>query len=535
MVDPLRAKTKVLVYVTLAFLFGVGLASALEWTKGSYAGPAAAARVEALQSAPERGAVPAEVVEPALALNHAFEAIADAVTPAVTRIQVEKVRAVSVHPRVMPIPEEFRRFFDFPSPDQEQERAIPEFAGGSGFIVSEDGYILTNNHVVGEADKITVWLKDGREFTAKLVGTDPTTDVAVIKIAASGLPTVRLGDSDAARVGEWVLAIGNPGVGGSSLDYTVTAGIVSAKGRPLGIIQGNLEENPALSEIAGYAIENFIQTDAVINPGNSGGPLVNLRGEVIGVNTAIASRTGYYQGYGFAIPVNLARRVMADLMAYGRVRRAWLGIQIRTVTTEDAEYYKLPRVAGVLVSDYGAEDSPAKKAGIQPGDVIVSVDGQPVERSGELQQRIASHQPGDRVTLTVYRDGQPREVQVRLGEAPITAETPKTVVKSGRPEEKLGITVQNLTPALARRLGYERGAGAVIVSVDPYSPAARYGLYQLVREAGSQRIVSINDREVESAEDVKTALQGLKPGEIVSLVLESPQGRRQIVNMRIPE
>lgn len=534
MVDPLRAKAKVLIYVTLAFLFGIGLASGLEWTEGSYAG-LAAARVEALQSAPGRTAIPAEVVQPALALNRAFEAISDAVTPAVVRIQVEKVRTVSVHRRVMPIPDEFRRFFDFPSPDQEQGRAIPEFAGGSGFVVSEDGYILTNNHVVGDADKIKVWLKDGREFTAKLVGTDPTTDVAVIKIEAKGLPTVSFGDSDAARVGEWVLAIGNPGIGGSSLDYTVTAGIVSAKGRPLGIIQGNLEENPELSPIANYAIENFIQTDAVINPGNSGGPLVNLRGEVIGVNTAIASRTGYYEGYGFAIPVNLARRVMADLIAYGRVRRAWLGVAIRTVTTEDAEYYKLPRVAGVLVNDYGAEDSPAKKAGIEPGDVIVAVNGEPVDRSGELQQRIASHKPGETVTLRVYRNGQPRDVQVRLGEAPFTTEAPRTVAKSARPEEKLGISVRDLTPELARRLGYERGGGAVIVGVDPYSPAARYGLYQLVRGEGSLRIVSINGQRIESAEEAKKALQGLKSGDLVSLVLESPAGRRQIVNMRIPE
>src|SRR5690606_25910792 len=217
----------------------------------------------------------------------------------------------------------------------------------------------------------TVTLVDKRTFEAEVVGRDPTTDVAVIKIDAKGLPAIPMGDSDQARVGEWVLAIGNPGFGDSrSLDFTVTGGIISAKGRPLDIIGRELQNHA--SPAASYAIEDFIQTDAVINPGNSGGPLVNLRGEVIGMNTAIASGTGFYQGYGFAIPINLARRVMSDLIEHGHVRRALLGINIVNVTPEDAEVFRLPEIAGALVEDF-AEGSPAQRAGLQRGDVIVEV------------------------------------------------------------------------------------------------------------------------------------------------------------------
>ncbi|MBI4520831.1 MAG: trypsin-like peptidase domain-containing protein [Gemmatimonadetes bacterium] len=522
MVDPLRTKAKVIFFVALAFVFGVGLASSLQWTAGSYAGPAL------LQSGSAAPKVSEDVIAPALALNRAFEAIADAVTPSVVRIESERALNATATRRTVPnIPEEFRRFFDFPLPDD--QTPVPQLAGGTGFIVSEDGYVLTNNHVVSGAEKIRVWLQDGRFFNARIIGTDPTTDVAVIKVDATSLPAVAFGDSDAARIGEWVVAIGNPGIGGSRLDYTVTAGIVSAKGRSLGIIGRELQQNQDMNEMAGYGIENFIQTDAAINPGNSGGPLVNLRGQVIGINTAIASRTGYYEGYGFAIPVNLARRVTSDLIEYGRVRRAWLGVRITPVSPEDAEVYNLPRVAGALINDFSGEESPARRAGIQPGDVVVSVNGEPVEHSGELQQRIASHRPGETVTLRVYRARQPRDIPVRLGEAPFSAETPTTAEAPAPPEEKLGINVEDLTPETARRLGFRRPGGAVIVGVSPYSPAARYGL-----GAGPLRIVEINGRAMSNAADVKSALESVGPGDIVSLVVETPDGTSRIVNMRIP-
>ncbi|MGH7448372.1 MAG: S1C family serine protease, partial [Longimicrobiales bacterium] len=254
-----------------------------------------------------------EAVRQATSLSDAFITIADAVTSAVVRIEVER----SISRESSPLPAGLSDLFDrsqSPSP----ESPVPQLLGGSGFIVSADGYILTNNHVIADADRIVVTLRDKRTLEAEVVGTDPTTDIAVIRVTGASLPTVALGNSDDARVGEWVLAIGNPGFAGESpLDFTVTSGIISAKGRPLNILGAELQ---AVDPVAAqYAIEDFIQTDAVINPGNSGGPLVDLRGTVIGINTAIASSTGYNQGYGFAIPVNLARRVMQDLIAYGYV------------------------------------------------------------------------------------------------------------------------------------------------------------------------------------------------------------------------
>src|SRR5690606_1867227 len=285
----------------------------------------------ALESPPSQPS-PSPALRDATDLSEAFIAIAELVTPSVVRIQVQRAATASPHG---PLPPGFRDFFGLPDGAPQ-----PEIAGGSGFIVSPDGYILTNNHVIDGAERSTVTLVDKRSYTAEVVGRDPTTDVAVVRIDARDLPAARLGDSEDARVGEWVLAIGNPGFSEvSTLDFTVTSGIISAKGRPLQIIGSELQanRNPA----AVYAIEDFLQTDAVINPGNSGGPLVNLRGEVIGINTAIASGTGFYQGYGFAIPVNLARRVMSDLIEHGHVRRALLGINIVNVTPEDAEVFRL--------------------------------------------------------------------------------------------------------------------------------------------------------------------------------------------------
>jgi serine protease Do len=263
----------------------------------------------------------------------AFAAVAQRITPAVVRIETEK------------LPTE-RRGSWLPRPLQnlmpgDTTTSPPEMAGGSGFIVSPDGYILTNNHVVEGADIITVTLHNKRSFQARVTGLDPTTDVALIKIDATALPYLPLGDSDRARVGEWVLAIGNPGFqDASTLDFTVTGGIISAKGRPLNVLNsGNGTE-------LNFAIEDFIQTDAAINPGNSGGPLVNIRGEAIGINTAIASTTGFNEGYAFAVPSNLARRVMTDLLEHGRVRRPLLGISIKDITQEDAEIYGLSVIAG---------------------------------------------------------------------------------------------------------------------------------------------------------------------------------------------
>jgi len=339
--------------------------------------PSTALSASTAQSPAPRG----DVVRPVAELSDAFIAISEAVMPAIVRIESEYHAGAGAE---RALPPELREFFDRPGAGD-----VPRRSGGTGFIVRSDGYVLTNSHVVSGAGAVHVTLFDKRRFEATVIGLDPTTDVALLKLDATGLPVMRLGDSEALRVGEWVLAIGNPGFGGlSTLDFTVTSGIVSAKGRPLNILNTELEmaEDGPPSE---YAIEDFIQTDAVINPGNSGGPLVNLNGEVVGINTAIASGTGFYQGYGFAIPVNLAQRVMDDLLEHGRVRRALLGVSIRDVGVEDADVYGLPAIAGVLVQDF-SDGSPAERSGLRRHDVIVSVDGRPVERGGKLQRLIGA-------------------------------------------------------------------------------------------------------------------------------------------------
>ena len=329
--------------------------------------------------------------------------------------------------------------------------------GGSGFIISEDGYVMTNNHVVENAERITVSLQDGRKFRAEVVGTDPTTDIAVIKVGGEGLPTASLGSSAEVKVGEWVLAIGNPGfaqIGAPmpDLDYTVTAGIVSALGRSLRLINRSLRADPEFTGNTGVAIEDFIQTDAVINSGNSGGPLVNLRGQVIGINTAIVSRTGSYQGYGFAIPIDLAHRVMEDLIAHGRVRRAYLGISIDAVGEADAESLGLPDVSGALVQTL-TRGAPAERAGLRKYDVITAVDGEKVISGNDLQHKIALKAPGDPVTITVYRDGQPREITARLGEADLTEDVAAAPPPTREVANQIGIVEVATSTRGLRRSG----------------------------------------------------------------------------------
>lgn len=268
---------------------------------------------------------------------------------------------------------------------------------GSGVILSDDGYIVTNNHVIDKAQNIKVILNDKREFAAKLVGTDPSTDIALLKIDAKNLPFLSYGDSNNLKLGEWVLAVGNP----FSLTSTVTAGIVSSMGR-------NLRMNEDQ-----YSIESFIQTDAVVNPGNSGGALVNQQGNLVGINTAIYSRTGSYSGYSFAVPVSIVQKVVADLKEFGTVQRAMLGVRIGDVTVEMAEKLKLDRIEGVYVGEATSEGA-AKEAGIKEGDVIVSVDGNPTRTSAELQERVSQYRPGDQVSVVVIRDNEKKPFKVTL-------------------------------------------------------------------------------------------------------------------------
>ncbi|MFQ5599199.1 MAG: Do family serine endopeptidase [Candidatus Krumholzibacteriia bacterium] len=369
----------------------------------------------------------------------------------------------------------FERFFG--------NRQEPFVQGhGSGFVLDSNGTILTNNHVVDDADDLTVRLKDGREFEAEVIGMDANTDIAVIRIDAQDLPVVKLGDSDRLRVGEWVLAIGSPFR--QALDHTVTAGIISAKGR------GNVG-------LADY--EEFLQTDAAINPGNSGGPLVNLRGEVIGINTAIATRNGGFQGVSFAIPINFARNIIDMLLAEGRVTRAWLGVVIQDVTPELARGLDLPRPEGVAIAEVN-ENSPAEEAGLQEGDVIVAMDGVATERVSAFRNRVSLSVPGQRVELEVLRDGKRRTVEARLGEltedvlAAVQNQRPRT--PEGHPDSQLGLQLADLTPEIAARFDLSRRtSGVVITGVAPGSPAAEEGLEpgDVVRSVNRQRVQSVEE------------------------------------------
>lgn len=532
MSDPLRTKLKVVMFAALALLLSLGLATALKAVQGGQVATAAVAQTPAPPAAAMERPDAAVTASPGSFqtlqdVSQAFVSIAETVTPAVVSIDTRGTPQQRLR-----LPERFEELFGpFQRNQPEQTPFDVPLGRGSGFIVSDEGYVLTNNHVVANAERILVDLPDGRQYTAELVGRDPTTDVAVLKIEDDNLPVVRLGDSEALAVGEFVLAVGNPGTEfASALPFTVTAGIVSAKGRNLGIIQR------AVAAGSEYAIEDLIQTDAVINPGNSGGPLVNYRGEVIGINTAIQSLTGYYQGYGFAIPIDLAKDVMEDLIEYGRVRRAALRVHVSSVSPTDAIAYQLPGPRGAVIQDF-PDDSPAEKAGIRREDVIVAVEGRPVERVGQLQRIIASYEPGDRVDVTVIRRGEELTFRVRLAEADVPQPEPRTAEVASREATMLiGVRVMDLTPQLAREAGFEPSAdleGVVVTEVARWGPAWNAGL-------GPRWLIQqVNGKKVTSVASFDRALSELEAGDIVSMQAVYPreggQLRHQTFNLAIPE
>ncbi len=445
-------------------------------------------------------------------LSATFRAAARVALPAVVFIQVVSKERVQ-HPD---IPPQLAPFFNVPNGPQVEEGA------GSGFIYTKDGYIITNRHVVANATEVTVTLLDGRVFNAKVVGTDPNTDIAVIKITPKDgkpLPVSHIGNSDDLQVGDWVLALGNP----LGLQFTVTAGIVSAKGRSIGILQnqGNSSGQPNQA-----ALEAYIQTDASINPGNSGGPLVNLLGQVVGINSAIISSTGEFAGQGFAIPIDLAVRVAKDLIKYGHVRRPMLGVLIGAVTDADAQLYHLSRISGALVSQV-QEGGPADKAGLKMGDVIETVNGDSIQTNVDLTTRLARMEPDQVVTLGIMRNGKPMTVKVKLGEFPTEKTEEPSTDNRPRAERLLGFKVAALTNDIASQCQVPSGAGVVVTSVDPISPAAgRVGRCTVV--------LSINNKKVNSPSDVERIAADLKSGDVVSLTVILPQQTApQITNYRI--
>ncbi|MDB5951701.1 MAG: peptidase [Massilia sp.] len=370
---------------------------------------------------------------------------------------------------------EFFRRFQGPQNPRGQQRDTPVFGAGSGFIVSPDGVILTNAHVVRDAKEVTVKLQDRREYRARVLGSDPKTDVAVLKIDARNLPVVPIGKSGDLKVGEWVLAIGSP----FGLDSTVTAGVVSAKARSL--------DDGAVP---------FIQTDVAVNPGNSGGPLFNTRGEVVGINSQIYSQTGGYQGLSFAIPIDVANRIKEQLVATGTVKHAKLGVTVQEVNQGFADSFKLDSPEGALVANV-ERGSPAEKAGLKSGDVIRKLNGQPIVASGDLPGMLSVAKPGDQVKLDVWRDGKIVQIGARLGDASEKAEpAEREAVAGADSHSKLGLSLRPLDPMERRQSGIASG----LVIEDAGGPAANAGVL-----AGDV-LLSINGRPVTSVDQVRTAI-----------------------------
>jgi len=419
------------------------------------------------------------------AMEDAFASVADHAMPAVVNVTTTPRKTPTAGGSGHEPSERFREFFGPEFYDRFFKRSPHEEAraSGSGVIVDPAGYILTNNHVIEDAAEISVRLSDARKFTARLVGRDPKTDLAVLKVeAAAPLPAAELGDSDHLRVGQWAIAIGNP----FGLDRTVTVGIVSATAR---------------TRVGVATYESFIQTDASINPGNSGGPLLNLDGQVIGINTAIVASG---QGIGFSIPVNMAREVMQQLITRGHVVRGWLGIVIQDLTDDLATSFGVTARAGVLVTDV-MKAGPAETAGLRSGDVITELADGKITEVPDLQKRVAAHAPGESVTLTVVRDRKPMAVRITLGEMP----SEEALVVATGADASWGLSVETVGPALAGRLDIVRGV--VVTEVVPEGPAAKAGL-----RVGDV-VLNVNREAVADVASFRQLLAVVKPGESVRL------------------
>ncbi|HPN37855.1 MAG TPA: Do family serine endopeptidase [Melioribacteraceae bacterium] len=482
------------------FVFGAVLVSGFGWVKPGYADVKLG-----LDEPPIKN-----IDATALAFNNAFIEVADKVTPSIVQIEVVS------RSKEQEIPEQFKFFFPF-NPDTPRE----QMGGGSGVIISDDGYILTNNHVVENAINIEVQLHDKRKYSAKIIGNDPLTDLAVIQIETSGLSEAYLGDSDKLKVGQWVMAIGNP----LSLSSTVTAGIVSAVGRSLNLIKES------------YGVENFIQTDAAINPGNSGGALVDLSGSVVGINTAIATNgvTGSYIGYGFAIPINIAKAVASDLIANGKVSRGYIGVNISEVDAATADAVGLDKPKGIMIQGI-VKDGAAAKEDIKIGDIIIKVNGVEVNKPNELQAYIAKKRAGDEVKLTLYRDGKEIERYIELKAPdkdksidPVNARKRDTGENSKPGKEikldDIGLTVANPTDKELDDFGANNGVK--VTEVKRFSKAFNQNIFKntLILEVDRKPVNNIKEFE---------ELINKKKGKSVLLTIALDKENNRIVGLEIP-
>lgn len=423
--------------------------------------------------------------------------LVEKVAPSIVNIDVEGTVTRTMNPGI-PNDPFFREFFG--DLFREYTRRVPMKGAGSGFIVSKDGRILTNNHVIAQADKITVTFSNGKTAEATVIGKDPTFDIAVIKVKGKDLPTLEMGDSDTIRVGETLIAIGN--TLGLGLEPTVTVGVLSARNRSI--------------HMQNFNFDGFLQTDASINPGNSGGPLIDMNGRVIGINTAIISSA---QGIGFAIPINMAKQVMNDIVTYGKVRRGQMGVYLQPITEEIAQAFDLKSTKGALVADV-VHDSPAEKAGLKRGDIITKIDGKDVEDSVKLSTTVRQHMAGDKIELEVLRNGASKKFTITLSEVDTTIADENTV-------DKLGFSVSAITPELRKELKLSESdtGGVVVTEVQEKSLAAHSGLRRgdIILQAGG--------REVKTSQDLFKAIGSAKRNRVPLLIQRG--GRTQYLPLNV--
>jgi len=508
-----KSKVSVAVFVGGAFLAGILFATigANLFGFGDTVGTAGqAANLDGSTAIERTGAAPRD-------LESAFTKVSESVNPAVVQIRAQKVVK-----RRMPNPFQGTPFEEFFGGPGGPEREFRSQGLGSGVIIRSDGHIVTNNHVVKDAEQLSVVMKDGTEYDAEIVGTDPFSDLAVIKVDASDMTSISFGNSNDLKTGQWVLAFGSPL--SENLNNTVTAGIVSSVGR--------LQQTGGRGNTQG-GVQNFVQTDAAINPGNSGGPLVNLNGELVGINTAIISNTGGYQGIGFAIPSNTVENIATQIIEEGNVQRAFLGINYGPASQTLIKNDDLP--SGSAVISRVQDGTPAAEAGLKAGDIITAINGKKLNEYLQVSNQISSMQPGDEVTLTINRNGEQKKLTVTLGsreKGMASAEQDGSDEAPSREQlmKELGLSIQNISPEIARQLGLDNTDGVVITDVDQSNP--------MIRNSGlepRQVIVEIAGARIPDIETFQKVYSKIPPGKAFRVVVRLPQGFVDVTSLRKPK